>query len=331
MRIESSVTSISWIPFVAMKGATKAAFEMHVAHYDVPPPETLEDLEGLRRADRFRFANEHRAYIDVEGGEITGYGHLGRGHIGSTTLNLGLKEILFEAVALSDIRPEPEVGDGWVRFVQTTGGRTGMPAPRRVSKPPYVQFAAPIAWTTLALTIHVDGSSESELIGASPFPRHWVYDNNGQFAAKSGLIDFKSWFRDAFGNHTPWGDEDSPALVTEVESALERELSKAFIDGHDPKVKKVRPGKELVRQGDEGDTMFLLMDGVLEVDVDGEVLASVGPGAMLGERALIEGGKRTSTLRAATPCTVVMIPPDAIEPWAMNEISQGHRREEQRA
>ena len=42
--------------------------------------------------------------------------------------------------------------------------------------------------------------------------------------AKSGLIDFKSWAKDAFGKYSPWGDEDSPALMAEVESSLERQL-----------------------------------------------------------------------------------------------------------
>ena len=37
------------------------------------------------------------------------------------------------------------------------------------------------------------------------------------------MIDFEEWYRKAFGNKTPWGDEDSPAVVTEVESGLERD------------------------------------------------------------------------------------------------------------
>ena len=94
--------------------------------------------------------------------------------------------------------------------MQTTGGRTGLPAPRRVKHPPFVQFKAPTVWTTLALTIHADGTSSFEVLGASKFPRHWVYDDDGKLAAKVGLADFKEWYRDAFGKHTPWGDEDSP-------------------------------------------------------------------------------------------------------------------------
>jgi hypothetical protein len=39
--------------------------------------------------------------------------------------------------------------------------------------------------------------------GASPFPRHWVYDQQGNLAAKSGLADFREWMRTAHGQHSP--------------------------------------------------------------------------------------------------------------------------------
>ena len=82
-----------------------------------------------------------------------------------------------------------------------------------------------------ALTISADGTTEREVVGASTFPCHWIYDAEGRLASKSGLIDFKDWMRSAFGKHTPWGDEESPALVTAVESALERELSTSIMRG----------------------------------------------------------------------------------------------------
>ncbi len=69
-------------------------------------------------------------------------------------------------------------------------------------------------------------------------------------------------------------------------------------------------------------------DGVLSVEVDGESLAEVGPGAILGERAALEGGQRTATLRAVTPCRVAVAPGDAIDRALLVEPSEGHRREE---
>ena len=55
---------------------------------------------------------------------------------------------------------------------------------------------------------------------------------------------------------------------------------------------------ELVEQGAPGEELFLLFDGVLAVERNGEPIAEVGPGAILGEMALLEGGRRTATLRA---------------------------------
>ena len=329
MRVESSVTSVSWIPSEALKGMYRVPMDLGIGHYDQPPPDELDDLEALRAADRFRFANVLRAWIEVEDGRIVDFGRDGGGRIGSTTVRLGPKAVTFAAVALPDLQPEPEVGDGWVRFQQTAGGRTGAPMPRRVSHPPFVQFAAPTAWTTLALTLHADGTVRRELAGASPFPRHWVYDTDGKLVAKSGLIDFKDWSLRSFGSHSPWGDADSPALVTEVETALERQLSVQIMQGDaKPGKRRLKAGEALVEQGQEGDELFLLLDGVLRVEVDGEPLAEVGPGAILGERALLEGGRRTSTMVAVTPCTVAVAPGDQVDHEALAEVAKGHRRED---
>jgi hypothetical protein len=330
VRIESSVTAISWIPSEAItKASLKAPFEIGVAHYDEPLPDVITDLEALRDADRFRFANVLRAWVNVtDAGKILDCGYSGGSLIGSTTLRVGKRDAVFAAVPFPDIQRDPEIGETSVRFVQTAGGRTGVPAPRRVARPPFVQFQAPTAWSSLALTIHTDGRVEHELIGASPFPRHWIYDNEGKLAAKTGLIDFTDWYRNAFDNHTPWGDEDSPTLVTAVESALERELSRTLMkEGAKPKYKKIKEGQALVTQGEEGKEMFLLLDGVLEAVVNGERVAELGPGALLGERALIEGGKRTCSLVGLTKARVAVLDGSNVDPDALAEIASGHNRE----
>jgi Cyclic nucleotide-binding domain len=333
MRIESSVTSVSWIPSEAIAGLAKMPFEAGVLHYDEPPPDVIDDLEALRVADRFRFANELRAFIDVDenddgGRRIVGFGFIGGGHIGVTRVRVARREVTFTAFRLPDIQPEPEVGDGWVRFVQTTGGRTGLPAPRRVAHPPYAQYDSPLVWTTLALTIHADGRSEHEVVGASPFPRSWIFDHEGKVVAKTGLLEFKHWYRHAFGKHTPWGEVESPVLVTVVETALERELSGRIMRGDaKPAIRRLNRGTTLVEQGHAGDAVFLLLDGVVAVDVDGESLAELGPGAVLGERAVLEGGVRTATLRASTNCRVAVVRGDQLDPAVLAELSTGHRRE----
>jgi hypothetical protein len=330
MRIESSVTAISWIPSEAVEGLPKIPFTMGMAHYDDPPPDRIEDLDAMREADLFREANELRGFVEFgEDGSVQDCGHLGTGHIGVTRVKLGPKELSVAAVALPTIQNDPEVGDGWVRFTQTAGGRTGAPAPRRVSGKPFFRISSAIAWTTLALTIKADGTSEGELVGASPFPRHWIYDKDGKLVQKSGTIDFEEWYRKAHGGNTPWGDEDSETFVTEAETALERELSRTIMkSGAASKPKRLEVDETLTEQGDEGDGIYLLLDGVLSVEVDGETVAEVGPGALLGARALVEGGNRTATLRAVTPAKVVIASADDIEPSALEELAASHRREE---
>lgn len=257
------------------------------------------------------------------------HGHSGTGRIGATTLRLGRQDMTFTAIALPDRRRAEPLGADAVRFEQTAGGRTGMPAPRRVSRPPYVQLAAPLAWTTLSLTLHADGSQEFELTGASPFPRHWVYDNDGRLAAKSATIDYQRWSTEAFGRHSPWGDTDSPAFVSEVESALERELSLRIMRaGTKPRIRQLRLGQRLTQQGEQADELFLLLDGLLQVDVDGNALAEIGPGAVLGERSILEAGRRTASLTAVTPCTVAVADRDSVDLEALQQLSEAHRREE---
>ena len=209
-----------------------------------------------------------------------------------------------------------------MRFVQTVGGRAGFPAPRRVTGRPFFRIHSATAWTTLALTIHADGSSHHELVGASSFPRHWIYDREGRLVEKSSTVDFKSWYREAHGENTPWGDEESEAFVTQAESALERELSRGIMQsGAAPERRKLEVDETLVEQGDEGDELFLVVDGVLVAEVDGEEVAEIGPGAILGERALLEGGKRTATLRARTRSRVAVIPADRIDRAAFEKLA----------
>ncbi|HUB71906.1 MAG TPA: cyclic nucleotide-binding domain-containing protein [Acidimicrobiales bacterium] len=330
MRSEATVTSISWIPSEAIAGATKLPFESGIAHYDPPPPDVVEDLDELRRADRFRFANQLKAWVEVKDGRIVDYGQSGRGFIGSTTLKLGQKRAVFQAVALPDLRPKAQVTDEKVVFTQTAGGRTGVPAPRRVRRAPFVQFSAPLAWTTLTLEMHADGSVEHHMLGASPFPRHWVYDTAGKLVKKSGLIDFSAWYRTAFGKHSPWGDRDSPALATEVESALERQLSLELMHGKGkPKIREVGPGQFVTEQGMPGNELFLVLDGVVRIEVDGDRLAEYGPGSVHGERAFLEGGLRTSSVRAVTRCKLAVAAPEQVDRSVLEALSAGHRREDQ--
>jgi hypothetical protein len=330
MRIEKSVTAVTWIPSEAIEGMPKLPFELGITHYDAPPPDRLDegDLERLRDADRFREANELRAWVEVEDGKIVDSGYAGRALVGSTHIKLGRKSLAFAGVAYPLIQDVPEQGPDWVKFVQSAGGRMGLPAPRRVSGKPFFQIASASAWTTLQLIVYADGTAKHKLVGASPFPRHWVYDDEGKLVEKSGEIDFERWWRESFGPNTPWGGEDSPAVTSAVETELERELSRMVMASPQTlERREVEAGEALVEQDKPGTDLFLVLDGMLNVEIDGEVVAQVGPGAILGVRASTEGGLRTATLRAATRCRVVIVPQDVVDQAEMVAIASGQRRE----
>ncbi|MDT4894687.1 MAG: hypothetical protein QOE97_3722 [Pseudonocardiales bacterium] len=328
MRVESRVTTLSWIPSEAVEGLMKASFATGVSHYDAPPPPALGDLFALRDADAFRFANDLQAWAEFDGDRVVASGRRGGMVMGSTTVRVGPLDATFAAVPMPELRPEPVFGDGEVTFVQTTGGRTALPLPRRVSKPPFVRMQAPLVWTTLTLTLRSDGSAVAQLAGASPFPRHWVYDAEGNLTRKAGVADWKKWLGQPSWSSTPWGDQDSPVIIAEAESALERELSTVLMRGaRRPGIRSLREGDVLAKQGEPGSSLYLVLDGVLDVSVDGRPLGDLGPGAVVGERAVLEDSPRTATLTARTPVRVAEAPADAVDRSALAELALGHRRE----
>src|SRR2546423_15540274 len=90
MRIEKSVTAISWIPSEAIEGLPKLPFELGIGHYDDPPPDRLEegDLARPRDEDRVREANLLKAWIQGENRRIVDHGQAGEAFGGSAHLRL---------------------------------------------------------------------------------------------------------------------------------------------------------------------------------------------------------------------------------------------------
>ena len=75
-------------------------------------------------------------------------------------------------------------------------------------------------------------------------------------------------------------------------------------------------GEVLIREGDQADALYVVLDGELEVTKrtgSSEIpLALVGPGSLQGEIAALEGGRRLASVRATGAAEVLRIPVGAI-------------------
>ena len=63
----------------------------------------------------------------------------------------------------------------------------------------------------------------------------------------------------------------------------------------------------IVRQGDEADSFYVVLEGQARVLIDDRVIATKGPGDYFGEIALLDGGTRTATVYSDTPMTMLML------------------------
>jgi CRP/FNR family transcriptional regulator, cyclic AMP receptor protein len=72
-------------------------------------------------------------------------------------------------------------------------------------------------------------------------------------------------------------------------------------------------GKHLLEEGRLPHEFFVILEGEVEVMHDGEHLATLGPGDFFGEIALIEHGRRTASVVAASPTSLAVMSPIAFD------------------
>ena len=66
-------------------------------------------------------------------------------------------------------------------------------------------------------------------------------------------------------------------------------------------------GVDLVKEGEPGDALFVILEGAAVVQSHGEELNRVGPGAYFGELAILDGEPRSATVVAETDVKVAVI------------------------
>src|SRR3546814_20597185 len=82
-------------------------------------------------------------------------------------------------------------------------------------------------------------------------------------------------------------------------------------------IKRVRAGEAIITEGEEGYDIYVIRQGsmVVEKAIGGKpvFLSYLPAGSYVGEMALIDGGRRTATVRAAIKAEVIKPAGDALD------------------
>ena len=102
-----------------------------------------------------------------------------------------------------------------------------------------------------------------------------------------------------------------PSIVLGVLLYLVASLT-SFLRRHGVSHVHFAPGETIFRQGDEGDFVYSIIDGQVEVirgepDREAKVINRLGPGEYFGEMALIRHAPRTATVRTLTAVNAVVL------------------------
>ncbi len=85
------------------------------------------------------------------------------------------------------------------------------------------------------------------------------------------------------------------------------DLLEVFKESED--LMNVPAGAIIIREGDEGTQMYVVMKGELVISLRNKILATAGPGEIVGEMAMINADIRSASVTAKTNSQLVHIDP----------------------
>jgi CRP-like cAMP-binding protein len=75
----------------------------------------------------------------------------------------------------------------------------------------------------------------------------------------------------------------------------------------DAQLTSLQAGHVIFAQGDSGDFMYVVVEGDVQVLIEGKPVERVTRGGIVGEMALIDSGARSATAITKTKCLVVAV------------------------
>lgn len=326
MRVQSTVTAITWIP--AMSQLSRTSPEVQLYGHDDPPPDALPDehaFEELHRRFSFRYAHRHAAWAEFDdSGAVVEYGY------GGGLAVAPVKLLVSPGVAVPTIgvpmpllRPTPRRGDGWITLTQLGGRRTSSPMPRIDGHEPTLHLVPPVIWTSLELTLFADGGSSFALTDYTPFPPVRLYGPDGRVAEDVGTVEWNSWAGYRGSGDTPWGGADSREVTAAAEQHLYDAVRAVLRDGAEPVVIDLDAGEVLIRDGDTDTTLYVVLDGILRISAEGRRLGDVGCGAVLDRRSGASDPVGRGSVRAVTAARVFAVPSRDVDEGALRRLLNG--------
>jgi len=79
------------------------------------------------------------------------------------------------------------------------------------------------------------------------------------------------------------------------------------------------PGQSLATEGDFGHALYAIESGTADVSCDGEPVRTLGAGDVFGEVAVLKAGRRTATVVASSPMSLIAIFKRDV--WALEQRS----------
>jgi hypothetical protein len=178
-----------------------------------------------------------------------------------------------------------------------------------------------LAWSTIVLIVHADGTSESEIADASLFPRHYLYDAAGRLTHKTALIRYKDWLRRSEQENSPWAGVRRAVPIAGVKAEAERSLADTILVSARYDQYRMPVGAMLGSVSLRDDQVAVVLDGLLVVLIDDEPAVELGPGAILDPSQRSQESKQHAKIRAQTATRLAVLSRDQIDSDALLEVA----------